>query len=234
MNQKRIFSKFAMAIAVFALISGGVSAQKKETRHYLGGWLYGGYSAMFHSFDNTSVLGGAGGGFGLGYQLRRNQFIFNTGVEFEFLNSATKVTGIDGTFPIKDTQGKDVSFNAHFPSYRDHQKVTYLNLPILAGMQFNGDIPFYFLAGVKVGTPIKNTFSSNGTIRTDGWYEQYIDTFINMPNHYYKEQDFNGVKGVSIFSKINVMASVEFGVDINKYIFKEQEAAKKAKQKAKK
>ncbi|MDR2684750.1 MAG: OmpA family protein [Prevotellaceae bacterium] len=230
MNQKKFFnSKALFAAVLFLLISSGISAQK--TRHYLGGWLYGGYSAMFHSMENTKVLGGVGGGIGVGYQLKHNQFLFNTGIEFELFNSASKIKGLCDSVYMFDTQDTLMRFHYDFMSYRDRQVVGYVNIPLLAGMQFNGNIPFYFLAGVKIGTPVLGSYSSKGKLNTKGYYERIIGDideegrstgfFSNMPTHYYTDNKIKGSSGKSYFNMINVAASVEFGVDLNKYIFKE-------------
>ena len=59
-----------------------ILTQPTKTRHYLGGWLYTGYSRLIHDIDRTSVIGGIGAGIGVGYQLRIEDFLFKTGLEF--------------------------------------------------------------------------------------------------------------------------------------------------------
>jgi outer membrane protein OmpA-like peptidoglycan-associated protein len=199
---------------------GDLTAQKPKnvsTRHYVGGWLFGGYSAMFHSFDETSVLGGGGGGLGLGYQLRVKNFLFNTGAEFEFLNSATNVNNIRGEKRIFDTQGKEVILPYDYKRNRDVQNVGIINVPLLAGMQFQGAQTYYFLLGGKVGLPVMGSNSNRGKVMTKGYYKEYIDTFTNMQNHYYGEQTFKSKSGLSTFST-NVMLSGEVGIELNDFL----------------
>lgn len=217
-----------------------------NTRHYVGAWLYGGYSALFHGIDQTKVLGGGGGGIGGGYQLRVNRFLLNTGVEFQFLNSTTKVMGISGEklmqYPIAikpgGVTGDYIKLRYNYLKYRDIQNVGIVNVPILAGMRFNATYDFYFLAGAKVGLPVMGFGSSKGKVNTAGFHEEYIDTFVNMPNHFYGEQIIKkqSHKTPSKFGGLNVAASVEFGMELNKWVFKpksDKDLQKEEREKAK-
>ena len=229
----------ALLLPSFLIIGfSGVKAQTEtgqpatkpvKMRHYLGAWIYGGYSAMFHNIDQTKVLGGAGGGLGGVYQLRINKFLFNTGVEFEFLNSATSVQGLDGVRRILDTQnkgeggnqtGKWVQLQYKYDKYRDCQNVGIVNIPILAGMRFKANYDFYFLAGAKIGLPVLGINSTRGVVTTSGKYEEYIDSFVNMPQHYFGKQIINRTRRSSDFGPINIMASAEFGIELNQWIDK--------------
>ena len=234
MKKSYLIGKHALALILSLLVTVGVVAQQKP-RHYIGGWLFTGYSAMFHSIDNTSVIGGGGAGIGVGYQLRKGQFLFKTGLEFEFINSTTKVKEFsDGVplfdvecFPNPDPNGepiKDVikNFNVQALKYQDQQFMGLVNLPVLLGMQFPaGQNVYYFLAGGKVGVPVWGMYNSSGKIKTTGEFERFIDIFENMPNHYFTDgHKFKSPGGKSDFKLINVMASLEFGMELNPYIFK--------------
>ncbi|MCL2329585.1 MAG: OmpA family protein [Bacteroidetes bacterium] len=220
--------KHALALCLL-LITSSAFAQSNLTRHYLGGWLFTGYSAMFHDIDNTSVIGGGGVGIGGGYQLRKGAFLFKTGVEFEFINSATNVTGLDGQVLILDTEGDEGMFHYQFHKFRDKQNYGIVNLPILFGAQFPAfGTNLYFLAGGKVGAAVLGTYGSSGSMKTWGVYHRFIGenndgVFINMPNHYFHEKHkFRGNSGSSDlgFSGIlNAMASLEVGIELNPYIF---------------
>ncbi len=219
--------------------SGELVTKNTNTRHYLGGWLYGGYSALFHGIDQSKVLGGGGVGIGGGYQLRVKRFLLNTGVEFQFLNSYTKVMGISGEkvllYPASikpdGVTGDYIKLRYNYLKYRDIQNVGIVNVPILAGMRFTATYDFYFLAGVKVGLPVMGFGSSKGKVNTAGFHEEYIDTFIGMPNHFYGDQIIKkqSHKTPSKFGGLNVAASAEFGMEISKWVFKPKSDKEKEK-----
>ena len=226
--------KHILVLTVSLLIAGSSVAQRP--RHYIGGWLFTGYSAMFHNFDSTSIVGGGGVGLGVGYQLRKGQFLFNTGLEFEFINSATKVKGIDGIVPILDTECDAAAFDYRFRKYIDRQNMGLVNIPILLGMQFPVDkYTLYFLAGGKIGMSIFGTYSVNAKMKTLGVYDRFIDPFENMPNHYYTDYSFKnlvdknkGYTNSSKFGPLNIMASAEFGMELNPFIFKPKKNVRRA------
>ncbi|MDR1592736.1 MAG: OmpA family protein [Prevotellaceae bacterium] len=206
--------KAALVLLLLVVVAGSVSAARP--RHYLGGWVYTGYSAMLHQMYSTSTLGGIGTGFGGGYQLKKDNFLLNAGLEFTFLNSATRVESLDGSVPMQDTQGKDLEYFYTFHSYKDRQHAGYLHVPVLAGMQIDR---YYFLAGVKAGLPLFATYGGTARLSTYGIYEQYIDPFdpIYLNNHYFIDDVKLKDKGASSLN-LNVAASVEFGVELNKFI----------------
>jgi outer membrane protein OmpA-like peptidoglycan-associated protein len=230
-NYTCFIKKAVLILGMFMFIFiGNITAQKLKnagTRHYVGGWLFGGYSALFHNFDETSVLGGGGGGLGIGYQLKVKNFLFNTGAEFEFINSTTNINNVSGEKRIFDTQGKGgsgtgtgewVKLFYDYKRNRDVQNVGIVNVPLLAGMQFQGSQTYYFLLGGKVGLPMMGFNYNRGTVMTKGYYEEYIDTFDNMSNHYYGKQTFKSRKGVSKFSMVNAMISAEVGIELNDFL----------------
>jgi outer membrane protein OmpA-like peptidoglycan-associated protein len=228
MEKSFFIRKHTLALVLSMLFTTVAFAQRPK--HYLGGWLFAGYSAMFHNIDNTSVLGGAGAGIGGGYQFKKGLFILNTGLEFELINSSTKISNLEGQCLISDTEGDEAVFNYDALKYNSKHRLGLLNVPILAGMQFEGEYNFYFLLGAKVGMPVLGTYGGRGSIKTSGIYERFIERFENITTHYYHmEHKFKGIGGKTDFSPINVMASAEFGIELNKYIFK---AAKQSAEKS--
>jgi len=243
MKKYYFMRKHALTLILSLFIVSSAVAQQQRPRHYLGGWLFTGYSAMFHNIENTSLIGGGGVGIGGGYQLRKGAFLFNTGLEFEFINSATKVKGLDGQTPILDTECDSAMFHYQFYRFRDIQNYGIVNVPILFGAQFPaGKTNIYFLAGGKVGMAVLGTYSTSGSMKTWGVYNRYIDPFEDMINHYYHEKhsfknlvDKNaGYTNKSALGMLNVMASFELGMELNPYIFKvKKDAAKKGQRPAK-
>ena len=67
--------------------------KKEETKaisSYIDVYGGGGYSALLHSIDGTSVPGGGAGMLGFGYFMKhKSQFNFRAGLEMMYLNSST-------------------------------------------------------------------------------------------------------------------------------------------------
>ena len=116
-----------------------ILTQPTKTRHYLGGSLYTGYSRLIHDIDQTSVIGGIGAGIGVGYQLRIEDFLFKTGLEFEFINSSNNVKGLSAEKLIqyKDSikpggaANKNIKFRYKAIRHTDGQNVGILNVPLM-------------------------------------------------------------------------------------------------------
>ena len=205
-----------------------ILTQPTKTRHYLGGWLYTGYSRLIHDIDRTSVIGGIGAGIGVGYQLRIEDFLFKTGLEFEFINSSNNVKGLSAEKLIKykdpikpgGTASKDIRFRYKAIRHTDGQNVGILNVPLMAGMRIKANYDYYFLAGVKVGLPVLGYNVTNGKFTTEGFHEEYIDTFVNMKNHFYGVQKVKSETHPSKFGNINLMASLELGLEVNQWLDK--------------
>ena len=84
--------------ALLVLFSVTFVSLRAQMMHYVG--LSGklGYSAMFDNItlsdaynDRNHVVGGVGAGLGLLYELQVTQFRFHTGLEFDFMNAATRI-----------------------------------------------------------------------------------------------------------------------------------------------
>ena len=236
--------RYSLLFGIFMLVASfGAVAQTSgervflkpaKVRHYLGGWAYTGYSAMFHNIAETSVCGGFGGGLGIGYQLRTKGFLFNTGLEFEIINSATRVKDLGGDLRVGATNtlrndGTPIDYvrvKYKYSAYDDYQRVGLVNVPILAGMRFVGAYDYYFLAGIKVGLPVLGYNSTKGRVEVEVLNE------INPGNWslFSRYDDYRTEsRGASTFGNVNLMASAEFGVELNRWLDK-KEIAKRQQQ----
>ncbi len=238
--------KVLVLFSLFILGLSNISAQEKtnremvytkpaKVRHYLGGWLYTGYSAMFHSIPQTDVCGGIGAGIGGGYQLRANKFLFNTGIEFAFINSVTKVNNLMGETVVNATNsnGSDgtpintVMVKYDYRKYNDNQRVGIINVPLMAGMRLGGKYNYYFLAGTKVGLPVFGFNSSKGKVDMEVYDKIETSTPVLLAN--YDNRTIKGNTSYSAFGNINIMASAEIGLELNQWLDKTEKEKKKVK-----
>lgn len=238
--------KILVLFSIFILGLSNISAQEKpnrevvytrpaKVRHYLGGWLYTGYSAMFHNIPQTDVCGGIGAGIGGGYQLRANKFMFNTGIEFAFINSVTKIDNLTGETVVNainsnradGTPINTVMVRYGYRKYNDSQRAGIINVPIMAGMRLGGKYNYYFLAGTKVGLPVFGFNSSKGKVNMEVYDKIETSTPVLIAN--YDNRTIKGNTNTSNLDNINVMASAEFGLELNQWLDKTEKVKKKAK-----
>ncbi len=145
-------------------------------------YVAGGYPFVFDNFVETQNLGEFSGDLGLCYGFKLNDFWFEFGLEYQHQISMAEY-GVSGTDVLMyDTQGKEMLFHYDFNRAVDKQYFNMINLPIIFGYYNSG---FYIGGGPKIGLGFSLVEKSNLYYTTSATYNQYIDDFIGMPNHYY-------------------------------------------------
>lgn len=204
----------------------------RDIAHRLGIWGQMGYSAIFPGKTayvagegystgfQASALGGFGGGIGLGYQLRYEQFLFTTGLEFEMYNSATKLyeEGRDNIvrnylmMPYPTMQ-----YQYQFDKVRDQWQAGYLQLPVMAGMELKS-IPLFWQAGLKVGYGVMGNSHSKANLTTRIYDEELIDALGDQFAHTLVTDQ--AVKSASrkLNWNLNVAAAAEIGVVLDQWL----------------
>jgi hypothetical protein len=144
--------------------------------------LGGGYPFVFDDFAETTNFGLYSANFGVSYMFRLyNGFWFDAGLEYQ-KQAAMSTYNMSGTDAlVYDTQGKEMMFHYKFNSTSDYQYFDAINLPIVIGYFNNG---FYIGAGPKIGLCVSVMEKSRINYTTSSSYNQYIDDFEGMPNHY--------------------------------------------------
>ena len=94
-------------------------------------------------------------------------------------NSMFNIDNFD--VPIYDTQGKLATMHYQVGTIDERTRLFYASIPIMFGYHNCG---FYIGAGAKIGLPIVPTVKSQYTYTTTATYSEYIEDFVNMPNHY--------------------------------------------------
>ena len=142
----------------------------RDIAHRLGIWGQAGYSAIFpgnfaYDADNAlgfdpKAIGGAGGGGGLGYQLRYKRFLFTTGAEFQIYPS--------------------MEYTYSYADMRDQWQAGYIQLPLMFGMELD---KWYWQAGAKVGMNLLGSSALTSTLSTSINDVELIDDLQNMYTH---------------------------------------------------
>lgn len=166
-----------------------IAQQRRDLTHSIGAWGYFGYSALFQNINSQTTdfaaktLGGVGGGFGLGYQLRYEHFLFNTGLELEIYNSASRITSPDAETLIRQygmTPYPSMTYQYEFSNFIDKQQAGYVQLPLLFGGEWGR---YYFLAGPKIGMGVWGTSAQKATLTTTITDSELAVPLDNMYNH---------------------------------------------------
>lgn len=159
----------------------------RDIDHRLGLWADFGYSAIFpfryaEALTNNgfipSVVGGAGGGAGLGYQLRYKTFLFTTGFEYRAYNSLTSISPFSRSFAILPYE--TMTYNYSYSSMRDKWQAGYLQMPFMFGMEL---ADWYWQAGVKAGFNVTGKSSLKTLVTTTITDQELISDLCDIYNH---------------------------------------------------
>ncbi len=186
--------------------------QKVPLEHRLG--LYGkaGYSAMFDNLENMKTIGGYGLGLGFGYELRRRHLLFDTGLEFEWLNSTSKTADFrlsrQMTAPYTT-----MTYNYDFSRYREARNMGQLAIPLMLGGQWN---KFFFLAGVNIGYGLAGNYKTRSNMAVSADDSEFVDPLTGMPNHSLDESII-AQKG-KLSWNLNTAVAAEFGIDLDEWL----------------
>lgn len=186
--------------------------QKVPLEHRLG--LYGkvGYAAMFDNLSDAKTIGGYGLGIGFGYELRRRHLLFDTGLEFDWLNSTSKI----GDFRLSRQMTAPyptMTYNYVFSDYREARNMGQLAIPLMLGGQWN---KFYFLAGVNLGYGLAGNYRSKANLTISADDSEFVDPLTGMPNHMLDDRRLSE-KG-SLKWNFNTAVAAEFGIDLDEWL----------------
>ena len=165
-------------ILLFSILTLFVNAQ-----HYIGVNLGGLATYQSDNIDNTTSRFGSGGEIGAIYQLKKNKFLFQTGLG---LNYSTSILGVDSMLissNMIDVEG--ISFKHKSVVYNrvDRANMAELSIPLMLG--FNASF-FYTLLGVKFVYPLMVTTRLTALLTTNCDYNgMFYEDFVNMPQHGY-------------------------------------------------
>ncbi len=179
-----VSNKFAkiFALAFLMMCANVAMAQLSKESNNFSLSITGGYSNLLHNIEGTSAAGGFGGGIGIGYEYRLNNFYMHIGVDAMSLNSMTKFAPFDEKMWAFDTENDEMEYHYKFDSWEDKMYSAYVSLPLIFG--FNSKT-FYAGAGLKIGVPVFGSNTQSSSYRTTGIYEEFIGEFEDMPNHFY-------------------------------------------------
>ena len=197
---------------------------KTETVSLFNLYFRGGYAAMFDKIqlEDRKLIGGPGAGLGLAYELEHGKFRFNTGLDFTWLNSASKY-GYMFSRPVSGSGG-NIQHMYLISDYKETRNLGYVGVPVMLGAQFGR---YYFLVGAKVGYMLMDSYSGKGTydiIEKNKLINDYLPVAA--------DKDLEKMSGKNKLNPLDLSVCAEFGLDLDEWMQK-QPSPDKAKQKVK-
>ena len=211
--------------AILVLFSVAYLPLRAQMMHYVG--LSGrlGYSAMFDNItllkddgyndDRNQVIGGVGAGLGFLYELQVTQFRFHTGLEFDFMNAATRIGDFSAYRSLITPSYPTMQFRYDYTQMRETRNVGYLSLPLMFGAYFNR---YYFFVGPKVGINLLASYSMKSDVAIRAEDDELIGDLENMPNHGLESHEWALEATPLELGLLNVSVAGEFGVNLDEWL----------------
>ena len=206
-------------ISLFNLgIRAGYSALMDKIQPSADGSLWGA-GTLNQSNALQQLKGGGGVGLNLTYNLEYEHFLFETGLDFRFLNS-TSTYGFDAS-------RTDLTYGARydylFDKLTESRNMMQIGVPVMFGAQFSR---YYFLVGAKVYYSLWNTYSQSGRYDIVVTDPMYVEPY-GMGIH-----ELNGQTNQKIqFKQPDVSLAAEFGIDLDEWLQAQPSNSKEAKKK---
>jgi len=169
----------------------------------------------YEGVDNTAALDD-GVGFGIEYgRYLSPQWSLRTGVALQNYSGHAKLDQITGAYDTQDSENENFEFRYQFTDYRETQKASYIQIPLLLQYESSGTARFFATAGIKVGVLVSSEYEAQAAqLSTAGYYEQY-DVLLEAPR-------FAGFGDFGSYSwsddvlelKTNIMLSLETGLKL--------------------
>lgn len=217
-------------------------SQREQPKHLFNVSLRAGYAALMDKIDPMAsgalwgagtlnqnnalqqLVGGPGAGLRLGYELEYKKFRFETGIDFDYFNSASKY-GFEVT-------RKDLSYGATynylFDNMREVRNAGYIGIPLMVGAQFDR---FYFLVGPKVSYGFTmGKYSHSGqydiTVNDPALIEPYGMGIYELP----KADD---TQAPIKLKQPDVRVCAEIGLDLDEWLHRDADPKDKKRKKVK-
>lgn len=171
-----------------------------------------GYAAILNNTPDARLLGGYGVGLGINYELRYKRFLLNTGIDFDFLNSTTRLNDFSVVRPMLEPY-TTMDYQYNFQRYRDIQNMGNLSVPVLFGGEFG---KVFFLAGAKFSYPVIGNYRDKANLTIVANDVEFIDPMEDMPNHLLKDYQPKG-KGKLAYN-FNTSLVAEVGMDLDEWL----------------
>ena len=193
---------------------------KTEVISYFNLGLRLGYAAMMDKLNGTymgagtlnesnalqQLKGGAGAGLDITYNLEYGHFLFETGLDFRFLNS-TSAYGFTAT---RTDLTYGATYNYLFDNLRETRNMLGIGVPVMFGAQFSR---YYFLLGAKVHYGLPMGYSSKGQ------YDIVVNDPALLEPYGLGIYNLNGKTDQKmVFRQPEISVAAEVGIDLDEWL----------------
>lgn len=152
------------------------------------------------------LVGGPGAGLNLTYNLEYGHFLFETGLDFRYLNSTSNygfsISRKDNTY--------GATYNYMFDRLSENRNLLQVGIPVMFGAQFSR---YYFLVGANIG------YSLWGNYTHKGQYDIVVNDPALLDPYGMGIHDLNGTTNTPIFFKQpEVSIAAEIGIDLDEWL----------------
>ena len=206
---------------------------KTEVISYFNLGFRAGYAALMDKFNGSymgagtlnqsnalqQLIGGPGVGINLGYNLEYGHFLFETGIDFRYLNSSSAY----GFNALRIDKTYDAKYYYLFDRMTEMRHMLQVGVPVMFGAQFSR---YYFLVGAKVYYSLMAPYSQKGK------YDIVVDDPRLVDPYGMGIYDLNGKTNQPVkFQQPDVNLAIEVGVDLDEWLQKQPREDKDAKKK---
>lgn len=178
-------------------------------KHY--GWfsVRGGYFTFLEKFDDITTHGGCQFAVAGGYEYRYSLFYLSAGVDISYWSSNASTISYQFDRRMYDTQGKQMTYHYELDPSNEHSYGITAAVPVIVGLNYRG---FYCGVGAVIGYHFLSMNHVTRAYKTAATYEQYIDDFADMPNHYYTNYQASNKEKLNLHFPINLTAEIGYDV----------------------
>ena len=168
---------------------------------------YLGAETLNQSNALQQLKGGPGAGLDITYNLEYGHFLFETGLDFRFLNS-TSAYGFQAK--RNDLTYPGTTYSYWFDNVREMRNMLEFGIPVMLGAQFN---KFYFLVGAKVHYGLPVSYSQKGK------YDIVVNDPALLEPYGMGIHELNGqTKQKMVFKQPDVSVAAEIGIDLDDWL----------------
>lgn len=168
---KRVYIALILSVCVLQLL-----AQSKFGVSLVG--------LVSYQFDNLAITHSQlNGGADIGgiYQLQKNNFLFQTGVNANYSTLSHRLDTMQLSKEMVDSEGIPFTYRGVVDNRVDRANEIELSVPVMVGFKVSS---FYALVGAKFAYPLRATTYQTARLTSYGDYNGFFyEDFVDMPQH---------------------------------------------------
>lgn len=179
-----------------------------QVDNYVWTSLAGSYSALIDNKELAKPAFGGGGSLGVGYELHKKHFLFQTGLECAYLSFNNKIDNQQIEYNGVDSEGDNFLFIHQFSKWTNKASLLEVEIPLLFGGQFG---KIYFLVGPRLNFTAQANCHASALVSSSAQYDYMFGQWTDMNNHgLYTNRQISGQKK-SFSTNVDIGLAAEIG-----------------------